>query len=282
MIEKSQYLSLSNLSEDIFEQLQNTSNAIARLEFRGTDDEEAALGELELKSHIQSIYISLLALYESLNFSECLEQLKKEYHCHDGKLTNLSLLPCVGELYSEVVQLLQRHYRVISVLLGEEKKLDDIDDLKWPERILMLKRILTNTPKIIYDRKIKPKNEAQVRKAVFDILVHVFPDTVREMSISQVTKTYKPDMGIPSIKTAIEYKFADNENEVKKSVGALYEDMHGYAGSEDWKRFYSVIYMTDAYFTQEQIMEEFSRTKSYKNWEPILVHGKGLREKVPS
>ena len=51
----------------------------------------------------------------------------------------------------------------------------------------------------------------------------------------------------------------------------------GYAGSEDWKVFY-VVYMTDAYFTQDQIMAEFSHTNTDKNWKPILVYGKGSRK----
>ena len=51
----------------------------------------------------------------------------------------------------------------------------------------------------------------------------------------------------------------------------------GYVRSEDWKVFY-VVYMTDAYFTQDQIMAEFSHTNTDKNWKPILVYGKGSRK----
>ena len=96
------------------------------------------------------------------------------------------------------------------------------------------------------------------------------------------TKTYKPDIGIKSLSTAIEYKFADSVEEVKKAVGGLYEDMRGYSGSKDWTTFYAVIYMTDAFFTQQQIMSEFERTSEDENWKPLLVIGKGARAKRAS
>jgi YD repeat-containing protein len=83
-------------------------------------------------------------------------------------------------------------------------------------------------------------------------------------------------IGVKSLKAAAEYKFADSEDEVKKAVGGLYEDMHGYE-CEDWKIFYAVIYMTDAFFTQDQIIAEFKSTGVHENWKPLLVVGRGSR-----
>ena len=190
-------------------------------------------------------------------------------------MTHLVMLPAVGELDSEVVRTLHRHYIVLSKLLGEED-----DRATNQKEIEHLERILLNTPKIVYDNKLDPSNENDVRNVVYNLLVHVFPSTLREISISQVTKTYKPDIGVQSLKAAIEYKFADSKDEVKKAIGGLYEDMRGYSGSEDWKVFYAVVYMTDAYFTSDQIKAEFAHTESDKNWKPILVHGKGARKRA--
>ena len=55
--------------------------------------------------------------------------------------------------------------------------------------------------------------------------------------------------------------------------------MRGYAGSKDWTQFYAVIYMTDHFFTQAQIMSEFEHTSADENWKPLLVFGKGARAK---
>jgi hypothetical protein len=97
-----------------------------------------------------------------------------------------------------------------------------------------------------------------------------------------VTKTYKPDIGIRSLKSAAEYKYAVTEEEARKIIGGFYEDMRGYAGSEDWKYFYAVVYMTKPFFTLQQIQAEFHHVEADKNWVPILVHGEGRRKQRSS
>lgn len=235
-------------------------------------DEEHDMTQIEFESQLQKLYISISLLIESLALPSLLSQFQQDYKKFAGKITDLDTLPYIGELHSEVLGLFWRYHSPLSSLLGEAVPYDE-------ERRKQFESILINTPKIIKDRCVEPSNEAEVRKCVFDLLIHVFADTVREVPISQVTKTYKPDIGIKSLKTAAEYKFADSEEEVKKAVGGFYEDMRGYGGSEDWKHFYAVIYMTDAFFTQEQIMAEFKHTSVDKNWQPILVVGKGQRKR---
>jgi hypothetical protein len=152
------------------------------------------------------------------------------------------------------------------------------EKLALEEGKILLERILMGTPKIIYDRKLEPKNEAEIRRAIYEHLIHVFPDTVREIPISKVAKVYKPDIGIKKLKIAIEYKFADSLQELKTSIGGIYEDIQGYEGSDDWTAFYAVIYQTDYFLTQFQIEAEFKLSKVNHTWKPILVYGNGKRE----
>ena len=179
-----------------------------------------------------------------------------------------------GDLYCPAVGVVWRYHSVLSNLLGKPVK-----ELASESGLEQFERILTNTAKIVKDRGIQPEDEAAVRKCVYDLLVHVFPDTVREIPVAQVSKTYRPDIGVKSLKAAAEYKFADSEDDVEKAIGGLYEDMRGYAGSADWTRFYAVVYMTDAFFTVDQIKAEFKHTKADENWVPILVVGRGSRVK---
>jgi hypothetical protein len=194
----------------------------------------------------------------------------------EPELTNLEMLPYAQVFHSETLSLFYKYFSAIAGTYGFERK-----DRTLLDSLNLLERILINTPKIIRDRNLQPENEAHVRQAVYDLLIHVFPDTVREIPVCQVTKTYKPDIGVKSLKTAIEYKFADSESEVKKAIGGLYEDMHGYE-SEDWKVFYAVVYMTDAFYTQDQIVAEFKNTKVQDNWKPLLLIGRGARKSNPS
>jgi len=240
-------------------------------------NEEHEMTQQELEWRLHRSFIGLCLLIEHLGFADFLEEFKAGFGKFKGKLRDVDIAPYVGDFYSEAHSYLRKYLFSISALLGA-----DLAKQQLEEKKSTLEGILFNTPKIIFDRGVEPKNEAEVRKCVFDLLIHIFPDTVRETPIIQNTKTYKPDIGIKSLSTAIEYKFADSVEEVKKAVGGLYEDMRGYSGSKDWTNFYAVIYMTDAFFTQQQIMSEFEHTSEDENWKPLLVIGKGARAKRAS
>lgn len=77
----------------------------------------------------------------------------------------------------------------------------------------------------------------------------------------------------------MEYKFVDSAEEAKTVIGGVFEDIQGYAGSEDWKFFYAVIYMTDNYLTIDQVHAEFELSQVPHNWMPIVIFGKGKRKK---
>lgn len=231
---------------------------------------------MELESYIRSIYLFLANIYEAIDQKESMKLLINDFSAaEESGISSLIMLPYVGEFHSEVVGMLSRHQTALADLLGFGE-MTGTDATREEQH---LERILLNTPKIIFDRGLVPENEKAVRKAVYDVLVHVFPSTLREIPVPQVTKTYKPDIGVQSLKVAIEYKFSGSEEEVKKAVGGLYEDMRGYAGSEDWTKFYAVIYMSEPFFTIDQIMSEFKHTRADDNWVPILVHGAGKRRK---
>lgn len=274
--------SIVTLIEDIGEQISagwQSVNKLQNLSFYLTNEndfynEEHDMEELIFKSKIERLHISFCTLIEALNMPFLLEQYKSDFLKLEENYTKLDILPYIGELHSEALDLFWQYHKTLSALVGH-----NVQDNLFDERMSQFERILINTPKIVTDRGVEPNNEAQVRKCVYELLIHIFPDTVKEIPISQETKTYKPDLGVKSLKVAAEYKFADSAEEVKKAVGGLYEDMRGYAGSEDWKHFYAVVYMTDAYFTPEQIMSEFNHTDSDDNWKPILVFGKGYRKK---
>jgi hypothetical protein len=270
------------LLRDIDEQISDGWISVRNLESLSFDltsannysDEEHEMEELAFESKLKRIHISLSLLLESLGYAELLGEFKNGYSKFVGNLTGTSVLPYVGERHSDVLGYFGQFHRTLSTLLG----VDVQETEQWKERAL-LESILQNTPKIVYDRDIEPSSEAEVRKCVYDILIHVFPDTVREIPIAQVTKTYKPDLGVRSLKTAVEYKYAVDETEAKTFIGGFYEDMRAYAGSEDWRQFYAVLYMTKPFFTLQQIQAEFKIVGADKNWTPILVHGNGRRKR---
>lgn len=84
-------------------------------------------------------------------------------------------------------------------------------------------------------------------------------------------------MGVKSLMAAAEYKFVTSRIELKKALDEVYTDMKGYGGRYDWRSFYAVFYMTEPFFHQKDIDEEFRLVKSELSWTPIVVVGPGSR-----
>ncbi|WP_143137791.1 hypothetical protein [Burkholderia ubonensis] len=236
------------------------------------DDEEHNMEVGQFSAHLKKIYVSMCLLIESIGYKELLLDFKSGFKQFKKNLPELSFIPYVGEHYSEPLSYFWAYYENIIKLFDFEA----IEHSETKERALLM-GILQNTGKIVYDRHVTPESEADVKNCVYQLLIHVFPDALREVPISQVTKVYKPDIGIKSLKAAVEYKYAVSEMEAKKIIGGIYEDIHGYGGSEDWKHFYAVLYMTEPFYTLQQIQAEFNSVGVGKNWIPILVHGNGTR-----
>jgi hypothetical protein len=239
------------------------------------DDEKKQFDELMITFYIDRAVKKIQFILEYLNLKELLAQFKDDISKYKNEYMDFEYIPYVGVLNSPVVSLLRNYVEAITcVIPGKNYELK-----KKEEDIALLERILLATPKILKDRNVLPKNEAEVRQEIYSLLIHVFPSTVREFSIPKELTNYKPDIGVKSLKCAIEYKFVTTEEETRKFIGEIYEDMMAYDGSEDWKIFYAVIYMTDNYVTQAQVDSQVISSNGKNTWKVILVYGKGEREK---
>lgn len=235
-------------------------------EEKKNNDEEAL--NYQLNSIINRVFITL----DYLGLNATIEKFKLDLE----KKSNSELIrhdSWIDIYYSPKLVFLKDF--INSILVGQETENGIFENNSY----YTLERILKGTPKIIFDRDIEPKNEAEVQREVQKVLIHMFPDTLREFSIPKIAKSYKPDFGIKSLKCAIEYKFVDSEDEAKKFIGSIFEDVGAYEGYEYWKHFYAVIYMTKPFLTQDQVEEEFKIAKIPKNWKPIIVYGVGGRKR---
>lgn len=138
--------------------------------------------------------------------------------------------------------------------------------------------MLQNTPKIIERAGLSPSNETEVKDEVRDVLRFAFRDVVREVPIPKSIKTYRPDIGVPSLMAAAEYKFIDSTQEAKAALDGIYADMRGYSGHHAWRSFYAVLYMTGNFYTQADVDHEFRLVKADLDWTPLVVVGPGARK----
>lgn len=138
----------------------------------------------------------------------------------------------------------------------------------------VLTRMLRQSAHYIETAGSPPNREKDVQDALEPPLRLAFPDVIREPSAAQQTKVYRPDFGIESIGTAIEVKFVAGKDKAATAIGAIYEDMKGYAGSS-FNEFVALIYMTGAWLTEEMLAAEWKKVGSPKNWRAIIVVGRG-------
>ena len=232
-------------------------------------DEEIDYKEQQLDYYIRSIHNRIIFSLEKLELTRYLESYDNEFKKYKSNLSSAQYLPYIGELTVNSVDFMLEHIEPLRTLINGNSN----------SEYIRLEKILRSTNKMLNDRKLNPKNETQVKKVVYENLSFLFPDTVREIPIAKISKVYKPDIGIKSLKVAIEYKFVDSLNELKIAIDGIYTDIAGYSGSEDWKYFYAVIYITDTFMTEAQVEAEFKISEVKGNWKPILVLGKGKRRK---
>ena len=138
----------------------------------------------------------------------------------------------------------------------------------------VLMRMLRQSAHYIETVGNQTDREKDVQDALEPPLRLAFPDVIRGPSTAQQTKVYHPDFGIESISTAIEVKFVAGKDKAAIAIGAIYEDMKGYAGSS-FKEFVALIFMTGAWLTEEMLAAEWNKVGSPKNWRAIIVVGRG-------
>jgi hypothetical protein len=229
--------------------------------------------ELALPGILNQIEETLLVVLEAAGLSQTRERLQQKWAEFEKKggigITNYDSRS--HYLESLPLSFVEQMIDNLRACAGEAIPTKDAHDLA------LLERLLRKTSKLVRKRNVRPKNEKEVRDVMHDYLEATFTEYRRDVKIPGVIRDFKPDGGVRNLKAAIEYKFADSEEEVSKAMGGIFEDVSGYSGSLDWTRFYSVIYQTEAFETEDRIKSEMARAGTLMTWKVILVTGTGER-----
>lgn len=143
--------------------------------------------------------------------------------------------------------------------------------------ITYLENILENTAVIIHDLKLEPTTETQVSNAVKPIIKAIFPDVnFPTQSFQKSAKCYIPDILIPTLNCAVEYKYATTEKKLIDTIDEILIDVKGYDKHPNYKIFYAVFYVKTGICTKNRF-EVIWREKEFpENWKGIFVHAKTL------
>lgn len=154
--------------------------------------------------------------------------------------------------------------------------LEDNDEERYRRLsgIQYLENVLDATTSIISRGKNKPTSETKVYNAVKDVLAPIFPTSISPKSnFLKSAKEYKPDILIPELNAAVEYKYADSEAKLKSTIEQIAVDVKGYTGDRDYNIFYAVFYVTEDFWGERKFREFWKELKFPKNWRAFYKVG---------
>lgn len=149
---------------------------------------------------------------------------------------------------------------------------DEIDRYLRKSGIIYLEKILKNTDTILKAFGIKPDSEATIYNALKPLINCIFPSSINPKSnFMKTSKQYVPDILIPELSTAVEYKFARDQNKLKNVIDEISIDVKGYTGDSDYRIFYAVFCASGKIWTYEQFNEIWKEKKFPRNWKGFYV-----------
>jgi hypothetical protein len=145
------------------------------------------------------------------------------------------------------------------------------------EESLKLISILKHTDYILKNIKAKILAEADIYKQVKWVLGLYYPKCrlLNKASFIQEFKIYNPDILIPELKTAIEYKYVrDTTDNIDEYIDQIRTDATNYAGDHRYENFIAVLYVKNTVIaTHDAIQVSWEQKKFPKNWELVIAMG---------
>jgi hypothetical protein len=232
----------------------------------GYEDAEAALPLL-----LNRVHDMLVVVLEAAGLAATRSSLIKKWAQFEkhGGIGKTRYDPEYGFVESKPFEYLDTLIDSLRISTGEALTSSDTYDL------IRLETILRKTAVLVRKRNVVPRKEQDIQDVMHDYLEAFFTEYKHPITITGITKDYKPDGGVRNLKAAIEFKYATTANEVALALAGIFEDSRGYNGSLDWTRFYSLIYQTDSFESEDRIKSEMAR--GGVTWKAILVTGKGSR-----
>jgi hypothetical protein len=120
-----------------------------------------------------------------------------------------------------------------------------------------LTSLLRQIPQILDFGKIDVKKENDVDKALFRFLQLLFDGVVDKPIVPAEVKCYKPDTGVISLRSLIEYKYIDSEKKLGEVIDQINADIPAYSRTRDWSWFYIVFYMEEKYSQIDDVFKRF-------------------------
>jgi len=149
-----------------------------------------------------------------------------------------------------------------------------IDSNRKETGLIYLENILHGTESYLNALGINPIKEADVYQPIKQVVNVIFPSSSNAGSVFlKPNKQYKPDILVPELKAAIEYKYANSKDRLNKNIEEVVSDTQGYTNDFNYSFFYAVFYVTQDFMGKNRFMETWKQHNFPKNWIPIYIVG---------
>jgi hypothetical protein len=222
-----------------------------------------------LKYFLEELYDVLSVVLEAAGMPESRFRLIRQWNkftAADGGLERTISDHASARCESPALTFLERLIQGLRISVS--KVLSDQE--AWT--LTRLEGMLRDTAALVHKRKSAPAIEADLQEIMHDYLSACFPDFTKNPSINGSIKNFKPDCGIRSVRAAIEFKIVHDKSQVATAFSGVAEDTAGYKNSQDWTRFYAVIYQAKPFVQVSQLQSDLMRIGA-ATWTPIVVNG---------
>ena len=244
------------------------NNYVGRYEYMSYDEEETEEEKYILEDNKTSIYENTKRLFHKIclffELSESpfyLQKFKSEFEdiINDKKLTLQSHV-----LYYDDESSMKILYD-FGVYLNSFPEFDYEEEKKI--KYDKLKLILENTNQLISKTNTKVKNETSIYKTIRWFIEIIYPSSrgLNKARFISKFKTYHPDILVPEIYSAIEYKFIKKGESLGNYIDQLKTDADSYKDDPEYKFFYAVIVFEDKTELNKASIEQAVYEKKFPN-----------------
>lgn len=273
---------IKNLLSDLdglFYEINNITNNISILEPKNEEEDQNLQSLIEWKDIKENnfsiiaerLYILVLTFLDNKKLPHVIDMFMKEME--PFYVTKTTPLLSVGfdfedsDIYSNLVCI---YYKYLNAFddFGENEF-----DIQINTKIEILEKILNHTNIIIQSYHKDITSETNIYNIVKPICQWCFPDyqDASNFSFQKTAKCYLPDILIPSLKCAIEYKYAKTEKDLTRMMEEILADVEGYSNNPSYNKFYAVFYISFSGLSRERFGEIWKNFRFPKNWKPIYV-----------
>jgi hypothetical protein len=237
-------------------------NEIEPGHFMTYDQEEL---DQSLIHHLQRLFILMTSYFEGKGLNDFASQFRKEFsETMVSKEKLLATEEYDGDSYLVMNYKLNQYLYPFKAFSSKSAKEDD-----GFEKLIS---IVGETPHILSQFGNVIKNEADIYKRVQWVLNFYF-DTrpTRKTRFISKFKIYRPDILIPELETAIEYKLVKKRDALDDYIDQLGIDADNYRGDPFYREFIAVICLKGNIATKRDIEIAWKGKQFDEHWHPVVV-----------